>query len=76
MTAIHCPPRVTGTVDTIAVLSSPRHNVLGAMDIDDSMTLWSGCIDATDHLHVGCHTNLKSLFNEGHLVYAQFNFRP
>lgn len=76
MTAIHCPPRVTGTVDTIALLANPSHNTLGAMDIDHSIILWSGCLDATDHLHSGSHVNLKSNFDPGYLVYAQFRFRP
>lgn len=76
MTAIHCPPVVTGTVGTAACLSNPRFNALGSLKMTDSLALWSGCLDANDHIHCGSHTNLKSAFSEGYLVYSEFNFRP
>jgi hypothetical protein len=43
----------TGSTPSEVVLAFNQGGALNELDIEDRAALWSGCIDATQHIHKG-----------------------
>lgn len=64
---------VTGRLPFIHILETARNNV-GSLDYFASAALWSGCLDATDHLLSG---SCRNFTYQGELFFTStFNVRP
>jgi len=65
---------VTGKPPVVCVYDNPAYNNVGQLDFFASQALWSGCLDATDHLLSGSCRNSN---HQGQLfIYSSFNLRP
>lgn len=63
---------VTGTLPVDALLD--RNNNYHSLSFFDKTSLWSGCIDASDHIASGSTASIQSPYL-GTLAYQNFSFR-